>query len=150
MSTTVSIQDTTVVVNGHVVEGWSEDADALMLPDIDLATVTRGADGRMVASSTGNRGGEVRFKLQANSPSTQFFSQQVATIIRGGAVVFNGTIRNSRMGISIRLERGVLSTAPAGQTLGKGSAAAREFAFEFETVLPNYDGARFTGPPELT
>ena len=38
-------------------------------------------------------------------------------------------------------------TAPVGQTIGKGEAAARTFVFEFETVLPNYDAANFTGPP---
>lgn len=149
MSTFVSIEDTDVVINGHTVEGWSDDADALTLPDVELASVTRGADGRMVASSTGNKGGEVTIKLLPNSPSTQFFSQRAAEIVGGAVIIFHGLIRNSRLGFSTRLSRGVLMTAPLGQTLGKGEAAAREFTFEFEEILPNYDGARPSLPIEI-
>ena len=146
----ISLEGTTVILNGHVVGGWSEATDALTLPEIELAQVQRGADGKMVASSTGNKGGEVQIKLLANSPSTQFLEQQVAQIMRGAAVVWDGSIRNAQAGFGVTLGRGVLMTAPAGQTMGKGEVAERVFAFEFETVLPNYDAATFSGPPQVT
>ena len=143
----ISLEATTVIINGHNITGWSEDTDALTLPDIELANVMRGADGKMVASSTGNKGGPVTFKLLPNSLSAQFLEQQVARILRGAQVVWDGLITNPQSGISVTLQRGVLMTAPVGQTMGKGEAAARTFVFEFETVLPNYDAANFTGSP---
>ena len=58
-----SLQDVTVTLNGHTVEGeqtirgWSEDSDALTLPDaFEFASVRRGATGDMAAFSTGDRG----------------------------------------------------------------------------------------------
>ena len=145
----ISLEGTTFILNGHVVEGWSEATDALSLPDIELAQVQRGADGKMVASSTGNKGGEVQIKLLANSPSCQFLMQQMAQIMRGARVVWEGSIHNAQAGFSVTLGRGVLMTAPAGQTMGKGDVPERVFVFEFETVLPNYDAAIFSGPPQL-
>ena len=143
----ISLEATTVRINGHTVTGWSEDTDALTLPDIELANVMRGADGKMVASSTGNKGGSVTLKLLPNSPSTQFLQQQVARILRGAQVHWDGVIVNAQAGFNVVLQGGILMTAPVGQTMGKGEAAARTFVFEFETVLPNYDAANFTGPP---
>lgn len=150
MSTIVSITDTTCILNGHLIRGWSDDADALMLPDIEVANIIRGADGLMVASSTGDRGGEVTIKLLANSPSAAFLFGQAGLILRGARIIFNGSIRNARMGMSTRLDRGVMKTLPGGQTMGKGEAAAREFVFEFQEVLPNYDGAVFPGVPSIS
>ena len=75
-----SLQDVTVLLNGHTVEGeqtigeqtikgWSEDTDALTLPDaFEFASVRRGATGDMAAFSTGDRGGPVSLKLLPNSP----------------------------------------------------------------------------------
>lgn len=149
MTTAVSIIGTTVIINGHTVSGWSSDSDALMMPsDVELAQVERGADGKMIASRTGNLGGTVQFKLLANSPSTQFFAQQASHIQRGGMVEFNGSVRYSS-GMVTRMERGVMTKAPLGQTLGSGPAPARVFEFEFEQVLSNYDGARFDSPPAV-
>ena len=129
--------------------GWSDDEDAFMVPDVELAKIIRGADGKMMASATSNRGGEIRLKLLPTSLSTQFFAQQISQIRLGATVVFNGLSFNNESGISLRMERGVLITGPFGQTQGKEAAATREFVFEFESLIPNYDGARFTGPPEV-
>ena len=69
-----SLQDVTFILNGHTVEGWSEDTDALTLPDaFEFASVRRGATGDMAAFSTGDRGGPVTLKLMPNSPSVPFF-----------------------------------------------------------------------------
>lgn len=142
MSTILSIEEVIVIINGHTVEGWSDDTDALSLPEgIELANVTRGADGRMIGATTGNKGGQLRLKLQPNSPSTQFFMRQLTQIIRGAAITYTGAIVDTRLGTSVTLLRGVMMSGPLGQTMGKGSAPNREFVFEFESVIPNYSGA---------
>ena len=149
MSLFFSIEHTTVELNGHVCEGWSEDEDAFMVPDIELANIIRGADGKMLAISLSNRGGEITLKFLPTSRSAAFFAQQAAQIRLGAAVIFNGQSVNSQTGVSLRMERGVLKQAPMGQTQGKGAAAAREFVFEFESLIPNYDANNFTAPPEV-
>ena len=106
-----------------------------------------GADGQMFASSTGERGGEVGIKLLPVSRSHRFMQQQMAQILGGQTVRWNGTVENSAQGFSTSLRNGVLKTGPAGNTVGKGSAANREYLFHFEVVLPNYDGAIFAGTP---
>ena len=148
MSLHFSAEHTTLILNDHRVVGFSADADAISFPDLELAQVERGADGLMVVSSTGNKGGQFIIKLMPNSPSTQFFMQQITQIQRGAAIEFGGTINNEVVRVSGRLDRGAIITGPAGQTIGKGSAAAREFIFEFETLLSNYDGANFVAPPQ--
>ncbi len=138
-----SLEQTTVEINGHTVTGWSDDGDALSLPDIELTNVKRGADGIMTASTTGEKGGPVILKLLPNSPSTKFFSSLVTTILNGGRVQLDGTIFDPINNITVNLSRGVLMTAPLGQTQGKGETANREFTIEFERVIPNYDAANF-------
>ena len=145
----VSIEHTEAIFNGHRVQGWAPVADALMLPDITLAEESVGPDGLMVVSSTGEKGGPVVFKLQANSPSTAFFLQQMAVILRGAAVEWSGTITNSMTGASTRCERGFLKVSPAGQTLGNGTPPPREFTLRFESTIPNYDGAQMQSPPVI-
>ena len=148
MSLFASIEHTRFELNGHRVQGWSEDGDSLMMPDVELATIQRGADGKMMAISTANRGGPITIKLLPNSLSTKFFMQQAAVLQRGGRVVFSGSIVNQQTGVSVHeLRNGVMTTWPLGQTQGKGEAAAREFVFEFETITVNYDAADFTAIP---
>jgi len=150
MSIAISVIGTTVVIDGHTVSGWSDDADALMMPDeVELAQVTRGADGLMVASLTGNKGGEVQLKLLANSESAQYFGRQVSHILNGGMREFSGTVRYSN-GVVTHLERGVITTAPLAITLGQGPAATRIFRFEFERIITNFDSGRYSSPPPVT
>ena len=141
----ISPEHTVVIFNGHQVQGWSEDADAIGLPDIELASVRRGADGKMAAFSSGNKGGQVTLKLLPNSPSTRFFMQQVARILDGASVVWNGTVQNPQLGSGTRLLRGVMITGPGGLTQGMGDTANRNFVFEFERVIPDWDGADLAG-----
>ena len=95
-----SLQDVTVILNGHTVEGeqtirgWSEDTDALTLPDaFEFASVRRGATGDMAAFSTGDRGGPVTLKLLPNSPSVPFFMNQVTRIlVERAVVIWDGSV----------------------------------------------------------
>lgn len=141
MGIDVSISNTTVVVNGHTVSGWSEDTDALLLPDLTIANIKRGGDGRMTSSGTGDQGGPVTFKLLPTSPSTQFFMNLGTTQRSGGSVEFNGTVRYNDTGIVVELNRGIMTQLPSGQTVGKGSSATQMFIIEFESVVPDYSAA---------
>jgi len=138
---TFSLEQTSVQINGHTVTGWSDDTDALSLPNIDLAVVKRGADGKMVAATTGEKGGPVVFKLLANSPSVKFFQNLVTTILDGGKVELSGIIVDQTNNISVSLERGVIVNSPLGQTLGKGEVGNREYTIEFERVVEDQSGS---------
>ena len=141
------LEQTNVQLNGHVVTGWSDDGDALTLPTIDIANVKRGADGLMTASSTGDKGGPVVFKLLPNSATTAFLMNLVATLQSGGKVIFDGIIDDRCNGVVIRLDRGVLTSTPLGNSQGKGDTANMEFTIEFERVTPDYSGANFLNRP---
>lgn len=149
MSYNVSLEHTVVRINGHECEGWAAVADALQFPDNQLANYIIGPDGTKSVSSTAFRGGEVVFKFLANSPSTQFFFQQLSRILRGTVVEFSGTVTNTQTGASVRLERGHMQMSPMGQTLGNDTAPAREYTIHFESILPNYDGVKTTRRPAM-
>ena len=138
-----ALENIDMILNGHIVTGWSDDADALSLPNIDLASVVRGADGGMVSTSTGDKGGPVILKLRPNSPSTSFFMNAVEAQLNGGAVSWNGIIRDGQNNTVVTLVNGVLTNAPLGQTMGKGETPSREFTIEFEKVTPSYLAAGF-------
>ncbi len=142
--TTISLEGTTVELNGHIVQGWSDDSDALMMPDaFELATVRRGATGDMATFSTGDKGGPISIKLLPTSPSLPFFMQQLAVQLNGGAVVWDGKITNSQSGFGFTLERGVMTAGPLGQTMGRGEVANDTFTFEFERIIPDYAKVQF-------
>lgn len=138
-----SLEQTTVILNGHTVTGWSDDADALSIPDIDISAIKRGADGKMVAASTGDKGGPVIIKLLANSPSVKFFQNIATTQLAGVAIAWAGIVRDAINGINVALVNGVLTHAPLGPTMGKSDVANREYTIEFESILADYSGANF-------
>lgn len=138
-----SLEQSNLNLNGHDVTGWSDDTDALSFPNIDLASIKRGADGGMIATSTGDKGGPVILKLRANSPSAKFFQNAVTAQINGAAVLWNGLYRDPVNGVTVALVNGTLVNAPLGPTMGKGDVANREFTIEFQLVVADYSGANF-------
>ena len=138
-----AIENVDVVINDHRVTGWSEDGDALTMPDVELANVKRGAEGLMTSTSTGNKGGPVILKLLPNSNSVKFFNNIITSQLNGGSVELNGFVRDAGNGLYVELARGVIMQAPLGQTMGKGETANREFTIEFERIIPDYTGASF-------
>lgn len=133
-----SLEQTVVVINGHTFTGFSDDTDAISFPNIDLANVVRGADGKMVAVSTGDKGGPFILKLLPNSKSVKFMMNAVAAQLNSASVKWNGIVRDSRNQINFVLANGTLTNAPIGQTIGKGSAKNAEFTIEFERITPDY------------
>ena len=123
-----------VILNGITLEGWSEDEDALTMPDaMELAVIKKGADGLMVAGRTGEKGGEVTLKFVANSSSVQTLSAIVLAEKNGAALNFSGII-NFNDGSVVTLDKGVLKTAPNGYTLGKGAPKTMSYVFEFQVI----------------
>ena len=133
-----SLEQVSLILNGHTVTGYSDDTDALSLPNIDIANVVRGADGKMVAVSTGDKGGPLVIKLLPNSPSVSFFMNVAVAQMNGAAVKWYGIIRDSINQTNTVLFKGTLSNVPLGQTMGKGVAGTREFTIEFERITPDY------------
>ena len=153
-----SLQDVTFLLNGHTVEigehtikGWSEDTDALTLPDaFEFASVRRGATGDMAAFSTGDRGGPVTLKLMPNSPSVPFLMKQVTRILSDKAVViWGGSVKHKRTEASVTLSRGVLVSGPLWYTMGKGEAGNLTFTWEFEQIIPDFTKVNFADLPLL-
>ena len=152
-----SLQDVTVLLNGHTVEGehtisgWSEDSDALTLPDaFEFASVRRGATGDMAAFSTGDRGGPVSLKLLPNSPSVPFFMNQVTRILVDKAeVIWGGSVNHIKTGASVTLERGILISGPLWYTMGKGEVGNLTFNWEFQEIIPDFAKVNFADVPVL-
>ena len=147
--TNYALRNTTVIFNAHRVQGWSSDEDALMVPEIAVATVEIGADGLVMAQDTGDLGGEVTLKLLATSLSTQYFMQQHELIKRGARVQWNGSIDYGGINTRVALRVGTMLTGPSGQTLGKTRAAPRQFVFHFQEINKNVDGGVFAAAPGL-
>lgn len=146
----INLRNATVTLNGHVCEGWADEDDALMFPNTTLANVTRGADGKMQASSTGNLGDAVEFKFLATSRTVKFLSAQVAHIKNGGLVTFNGTVVDGVNNVSVVLSRGVLTEAMDHPSLGQGAASTVTYKIEFESIQPDHSSAKFVKPPAVT
>ncbi len=138
------LTNTSVILNGHLVTGWSDDTDALSMPDVTIANFTRGADGIMTGASTGDKGGPITIKLAPNSPSVQFFSALASLQQNGAATRYDGIIVYHDTGQTVQLIKGYHQNNPSGQTLGKGSFSSKMFVFEFERVIPNDQAANFT------
>ncbi len=152
-----SLQDVTVTLNGHTVEGeqiirgWSEDTDALTLPDaFEFASVRRGATGEMAAFSTGDRGGPVTLKLIPNSPSVPFLMNQVTRIlVERAEVIWDGSVKHRKSGASVTLKRGILVSGPLWYTMGKGEVGNLTFNWEFQEIIPNFTNVNFADVPVL-
>ena len=128
-----SLDVSKVILNGVIFKGWS-DGEACIFPDeAELAQFIKGADGKMSASSTGEKGGEVTFKFVPNSPTVDFLQTQVEAISYGAGIVWEGLTVFSD-GSTVTMEGGALLKAPKGYTLGKGSAKEMAYKFEFERL----------------
>ena len=143
----LSLHETKVILNGHEVEGWSEDSGALTLPDaFEFASVRRGASGDMVAFSTGDCGGPVSLSLLPTSPSAVFLMKLVNKIHNSRArVIWEGSVKHTPTGASALLNRGILMSAPLWYTMGKGEVGNLTFTWEFEKIIPNFDNVKVDG-----
>lgn len=138
-----SLEQSTYTLNGTVLTGWSDDSDALEIPTLEIATVKRGADGKMIASTTGNKGGPVSHKFLANSDSVVFLSNIAEQQKQGARVVFNGKIINHETGASLTLSTGILTSYPPFPSLGKGEVSNLIYVIEYQQINGNFESANF-------
>lgn len=138
-----SLERTVLQLNGHTFSGWSDDSDALSTDSIELANVKRGADGKMVASSTGTKGGPLTIKLLPNSSSVKFMQTAAASVKKGAKIIWSGTFRDPENGVTAKLENGILTKYPPLPSLGKGNVGTMEYVIEFETIDDDYSAASF-------
>lgn len=138
-----SLEKSVLQLNGHTFSGWSDDSDALGFEAVELASVKRGADGKMVATSTGAKGGPVTLKLLPNSSSAKFMQSSASSVQKGTKIIWSGTFRDAENGVTAKLENGILTKYPPLPTLGKGSVGNMEYVIEFETIEPDYTAASF-------
>jgi len=130
----LSIENTTVTVDGHTVEGWANASDALMLPSISAVTAQRGADGTVSFSSTGVKGGAVTLKLLGTSPSAAYFARMASREQSGAPELHQMVVTYHETGQQVYCTDGALSEFPSGQTLGNAEPAIQEYTFEFSTI----------------
>ena len=119
----------------HEVTGWSDSGDCLSLPDsAELNMIKKGADGKMVASNTGEKGGEVSIKVLANSPFVDRMSAEIELIKAGVQIPITFTVTNKTVGDATVCTEGSLKSAPIGITYGKGEVGEMVYVFEFERI----------------
>lgn len=144
----VALEHCTVTLNGTLIEGFAPEADAIMMPEIEIATVTVGPDGLKTFTTTGQRGGEVSLKLQPNSRGGQFLGSQFALELGRQIVVFNGVIQNHHTGYTSRLTNGGFVRGPSGISFGT-EVNMLEFVIDFTQIVTLWDGIR-TQPVPLS
>lgn len=132
------LANTTVVLNGFKVDGWSDDTDCLSFPDLDIAAVKRGATGKMVAASTGNKGGRVDFKVLPNTETSKFLANLTQLQKNGARFEITGFVKYQNIGVTVAMVTGVIVQAPGGITLGKGEVGTQVYGIEFEQLTPDY------------
>ena len=143
MSLYFSLEQSTLTLNGTTITGFSEDTDAIEIPSITLSEVRRGADGKMTAATTGDKGVDLSIKLLPTSDSVKFLSSIVEQQKRGARVVFNGSLVNHETGASLSLTNGVILEAPPFPSLGKGNTANMVYIIAFESATGNFEAANF-------
>jgi len=133
-----------LVLNGHVVQGFSEDDPPVEFDAVTLAEITRGRDGTMYSMSTGMRGTAMTVKLLPTAPSVPFFMRAHAQIQQGTVIDWSGSYGDSALGASCTMTGGVMVECPPAISPGK----TFEVKFEFEQTIPDFDGADFAPSPE--
>jgi len=144
MSSQLGLSVTSVVINGVTITGFSEDADAVTIPEIEVAAPVYGADGKMLVVGTGTKGGLVTLKLLASSPSIAFLTPLSQLSQVGAGVILEGFIRSTTQSSSCSLQNGYFTKFVPYPTQGKGSVSAITYEMAFEIISPDYSAAIFT------
>ena len=138
-----------IEVLGHRITGFAdEDRPAEYPTGVDLWNVTRGRDGSMHASSTAMIGGLIIVRVRPTSPTAVWAVQQYelyrqAELAGTEHREYDWYDSQPSLGWSVRAQGGVLQRAPAALE----PRATVEIAWEFELIIPNYDGARTDAGP---
>ena len=151
MAAMLSVEDTTVIVNGRTLEGgFSDDADCIMWDSRTLTNVKTGADGGEIHMRTGDRGGSLTLKLLADSADDDYLANLRNTYVEGGVVTLDCEIVHHRAGHREFGEMGSFMEDSPGKTLGKGDVANRMYKMRFKTVRDDRSGSLLGTPQTAT
>jgi hypothetical protein len=118
------------------VSGFSESNDCFSLPgDAELNKVKTGADGKCIATRTGEQGGEVTVKVLPNSPFVDRMAAEMALVDRGVQVPIQMTATNTIVGDVVTGVNGVFISGPRGPSYGKAEVGEMVYKFHFEKVI---------------
>ena len=133
----IGIEYVTMEIGNHTIKGWSDDSDALMMPEEwEGFTTKRGADGVLLAIRNGVRGGEVSIKLLPGTAIAKMLQKEIGIAAHTSTLVlWQGRIADSSTGFTWYLYNGILIKGPLGQTYGKEDAANKVFTFDFEEII---------------
>ena len=89
--------------------------------------------------------GEVNIKLLPTSTSAKRVVRWFAERQRGARLYFSGSYGDPEINFHVQLKGGLLKQCPPSVVPNK----TFEVIFEFEEIIPDYDGATFAGAPVL-
>ena len=148
--TAMDLRGSTIIVNGHTCEGWSQDGDCFGPPqDHELERVITGADGLSASFGTGMKGGEFNYKFMPNSPSYFHFNKLAQQKLRGdnnnAQRVLEGSADFPFVSVKSTMKGGRLIKAPLAFQAGQGEFAAGTFVIYWEECLT--EGGKTTSSP---
>lgn len=144
MAINISLDNSTFTLNSYILTGFSNESDALSIPDILLANVVRGSDGDMTATNTGVRGGPVGIKLLATSEGNKYLNNLAEQQSNGSSIVYDGTFVNHTSGSSITFTTGILTNYRPYPSMGGGELSSVPYIIEFKIVSGNLTSADFS------
>ena len=144
MGSILSFAHIECIINGHRVQGFSDDARPIEFSDDDLFEKKIGKDGGLYGTDTAMFGGDLTFRLEPGAVSAGWFMQQrelknQAEINGTARIIYAGTYRDIVQGRMARLEGGVLMKAPAMSEPGQ----TYEAMITFQRIITLNEGAQF-------
>ena len=124
-----------VSVNGQNLVGISAAADAITFPSTEVGMVSYSADGLMISSSTGKRGGPVPVKVTPGTPADRFLGGLLSKIKSGMLITMTITARHKVTGETVSCEKGIMMHGTSATAIGGGIPADNQYNFEFESVV---------------
>ena len=139
-----------LILNGHRFTGWANEDPPLEFEQEPSSERSHGADGGLYAKGMPIYGNVMTFKMFPTSPTTQWAIQQEqlrkdSHFMGTQQIYYAGTYADPVLGVSYRLEGGIIDLFPAVQVPG----LTYEGSVEFEVVTSLVDGGTFN-PPRVT
>ena len=135
------------IINGEEFQGWADDDPPYTFTFEESTERTMGRDGALYALGLPMYGGQFEFRMQANSPTTQWAIQQEQlrkNAHRDGTPFtgYEGTLSDPVTNISYRMDGGVIVLLPAVAVPGETYVGQ----LYFESIASNVDAAQTRGP----
>ena len=142
----LSIEDVVATLNGHEIQGWSDDSDFLMFPEAKKHNNTRvgGAGDRFRTSNPERRGGPVAIKLLPDGHSVPFMGRHVEMSKNRMGAEFIFSVHNRANGESVQCTGGIMDTAPDWHTYGKGDVKNLVYVIDYVDIKGAWDGVSYS------